>query len=175
MHLDDALFATHDAFMELDLESARLAREIEAQVKEAFARLPAAIRKSVLERVVVDVLAGLSAASAANGTPKARITVEALQKSIDNNDGNQTQWEKIVAYCQAQTNPNGKFRTADLTEALLPDKFKEDPAVALSTIYTAVKRRSLGVSRDPYFVWLKKGRFRLATTEERTKAHEGAK
>src|SRR5277367_5487880 len=105
MPLDDDMFATHAAFMELDLESARLAQEIEAQIKKALARLPVAIRKSVLERVVVDVLAVLGTASTngtastANGTTKTRITVEALQKSVDD-DGNQTHWEKIVAYCQ---------------------------------------------------------------------------
>jgi hypothetical protein len=165
MPLDDALFAMHPAFVELDLQSARLEREIEAKIKAELARLPFARRESVLARVVVD---------ASPDAPNGKIAPK-VNASSSSEESTQTQWEKIVAYCHGQANPNGKFRTADLTEALLSDKFKEDPGVALSTIYTAVKRRSVGVSKDPYFVWLKKGRFRLATPEERAKAHEGAK
>jgi hypothetical protein len=44
--------------------------------------------------------------------------------------------------------------------------------VALSTVYTAVKRRSLGESDDPYFVMLGRGKFRLATPEERANGKE---
>ncbi|MGE0872359.1 MAG: hypothetical protein AB7P03_27635 [Kofleriaceae bacterium] len=153
--------------MELNLESARLAREVEQQIKAALSRLQPADRKSVLERVVVDVLAGLTPTNGASTSPKVRSTDVALK---DSNDGTQTHWEKIVAYCQSLPNPAGKFRTSDVTEALLPEKLQENPAVAHSTVYTAIKRRSLGESKDPYFVWLKKGRFRLATAEERAKA-----
>jgi hypothetical protein len=157
--------------VELNLDSARAAREVELLIKQALARLPAAVQKDVIERVAVDVLAALSPSngkSHANGTAAAaaRPGVESKRPT----DGPQTHWERIAAYCQSHPTSNGKFRTADLTEALMPDKLKENRAVALSTIYTAIKRRSLGETTEPSFVWLGKGKFRLATPEERAKA-----
>jgi len=46
--------------MELDLDSARLQREVEGRIRDEFDRLTPVARKASLERVVVDVLASLS-------------------------------------------------------------------------------------------------------------------
>jgi hypothetical protein len=65
-----------------------------------------------------------------------------------------------------------KKGTEPVAEALLPEKVTKQRTVALSTIFTAVKRRSLGESDDPYFVVLGRGKFRLATTDEQVKSKE---
>ena len=154
--------------VELNLDSARAAREVELQIKQALARLPVAVQKDVIERVAVDVLAALSSSngkSHTNGAAVARV-VEAKPPT----DGPQTHWEKILAYCQSHPTPNGKFHTSDLTDALMPEA--QNRNAANSTIYTAIKRRSVGESKDPSFVWLGKGKFRLATPEDRAKAKQ---
>lgn len=148
--------------MELDLQSARIAREVEAQIKTALARLPSrAAQKDVLERVVLDVLA---AGDVANAKPA---SIVPRVKSAD--DGAELRlWERIVEYCIANPVPGNKFRTADIADAILPDKSNRNAAA--STIYTAVKRKCRDEVEDFAFVWLGNGRFRLATQEERDEA-----
>ena len=66
-------------------------------------------------------------------------------------------------------------KNIEVARALFPDKIKKSRNVAISTIYTATKRRNVGDSGDPYFLLLGKGKFRLATAEERAKAKEKSK
>jgi hypothetical protein len=157
----------------LNLDNARLSREIEDRIKAELRRLPATEQKFVLERVAVDVLAGLSGPNGSSAasrptTPQASsgTSADALATATTS-----THWEAIVAYCRAH-DPDGSFHNTDLAKALFPEKMKKNRNVAISTIYTATKRRSVDDSSDPYFVLLKKGRFRLATAEERAKAKE---
>lgn len=161
--------------MELNLEAARLSREIEERIKSDLLRLSPEARKSVLERVIVDVLPVLlGATEKSSGEPaphKATVstaTVPTAQESAD------TQWEKIEAYCRAHPSPDGTYHNAAVAEVLDPVRIKDNRNLAVSTIYTATKRRSLGVSTDPRFVLLGNAKFRLVTAEERSRASASA-
>lgn len=158
----------------LNLDNARLAREIEERVKTELRRLPVSEQKSVLERVAVDVLAGLNAPTSAPADPprarKSPATPPPAPPSASETEGKQ--WEKILAYCHAHPTADGTFHNAEVAKGLFPEKMKKARNVAISTIYTATKRRSLGEVEDPCFVLLGKGKFRLANPEDKAKARE---
>lgn len=162
--------------MDLNLDNARLSREIEDRIKTELRRLPASEQKFVLERVAVDMLAGLSSSAARSApvTPSRARTRSAPAAAPPAAEATGKQWEMILAYCRDNPSPDGSFHNADVARAIFPDKFraKKTRNIAISTIYTATKRRSVGDSSDAYFVMLGKGRFRLATAEERAKAKE---
>jgi rubredoxin len=139
-------------------------------------------QKSVLERVAVDVLTALAESDPANGADGARRGARlpvpprsaAPPLSAAAPDGERRHWQAIVAYCEAHGAAKA-HRCVDVAEALLPEKVKEGKKgrnVAVATIHTTAKRRSVGESDHPYFIMLGKGKFRLATAEERTKAKE---
>ena len=83
-------------------------------------------------------------------------------------DDDQRQWERIRAYCQAHPSTTGEYRTADVAEAVFPDKVAANRNAALSMVYTTIKRRTVAVGAvPPCFVLTGKGKFRLATAAER--------
>ncbi len=157
--------------MELDLQSARIAREVETQIKTALSRLSGTAQKEVLERVAVDVLAALDAN---NGRPAQAKTVKlaaVVVEAKNNDNGSEPRlWERILTYCVSHPTPNNKYRAADVADVLIPASENTNRNSASSTIYTAVKRKCKGETEDFYFVWIGNGKFRLATQEERAEA-----
>jgi hypothetical protein len=161
--------------MELNLESARVAREVEVRIKAELDRLPVRDQKSVLERVALDVMMTLEASGRSapvrsgaihSATPRAsKVEEKAAANGSDKSLG-----DRILAYCQAH--PATKYGTIQLAEAVMPGKLAQNRNVARSMVFTAMKRRSVDDSDDPYFVFLGSGNFRLASEEERAKAKE---
>ena len=89
-----------------------------------------------------------------------------------NTDGEEERhWERILAWCRAQPSP--EYRNVEVAKAVYPDRFRPGGKarnVIVATVYSATLRRSVGHCRTPDFVLLGRGRFRLATDEERAKA-----
>jgi hypothetical protein len=156
-------------------------------VKKALSRVPPAGRKDVLERVAVDVLAEIDAATTTATTSETASMKPAMSSDVPASNGGGTLVltpppavptqggsiaEKIVSYCVRHPSPSGVYRIVDVTEALFPDK---DRTVAQSTISTVITRRMVGESKNPYFVRTKPGHFRIATPDERGQAQEAKK
>lgn len=189
------------AAVQLDLEAARLRREVEDHIKAELKRLPTAERRSVLEYVFVDILADLKpngasrhgraghgaasapqqkkngassqpAASAAKAPPAPTLVPSPVPPQ-DGLDGERHQWQRILEHCRVTPMPEGGFHAVAVAKTLLQERFAESRNVAISIVTTAVKRKSVGQARDPYFMLLGRGRWRLATSEERAKALEG--
>lgn len=167
--------------MELDLQAARAEREVEDLVKVAMSRLPIAGQKNVLQRVAVDVLATYDAerlkghrdlsVPTTKGTASAKPAL-ALVPPVE--DDGRSQWEKIVAYCEAHPTPNGEHRVVDVGRAVFADKLHAGKTGAMAAIYTAISRRTAkGGAANPTFVLTGRGTFRLATPAER--ANEGTR
>ena len=154
--------------MELNLESARIAREVEARIKAELGRLPATEQKSVLERVAVDVLSALSSSNGSASVGR----VERVPPPSPGGAGGDKAWQLIETYCKAHPTTDGTFHNVAVAEALFPDKVKAKRNAAISMVFTSTKRRSLGESKDPHFVLLGDARFRLITPEDLTKAKE---
>lgn len=169
--------------MQIDLQVARAAREVEDLVKTALSRLPPLAQKDVLQRVALDVVTAIEADQAkARGqtvapapTPVAPAARRAKPAApalalvpAPPPDDDRRQWERVLAYCQANPSPTGEYRTADVAEAVFPDKARENRNATMSMIYTTIKRRAVAAGPvPPYFVLIGQGKFRLATAEER--------
>lgn len=149
--------------MDLDLEAARADHESERRILAEFDRVRIESRKAMLERVAVAVLASLAQAS------NTQAQLAPPKSASPSGPPDQKHWQEILNYCRAHPTSDGTFRFVDLARALDPERFATSRSVAFSSIYTAVKRRSVGQSDDPYFVLLSDGRFRPATEAERVK------
>ena len=165
--------------MELDLQAARAEREVEDLVKVALSRLPALGQKNVLQRVAVDVVTACDAerlkgrgdvsVPSARGAAGVKPTL-ALVPPVE--DDGRSQWEKIVAYCEAHPTTSGEHRLVDVGEAVFPDKLQANRSGAMAAIHTAINRRTAkGGAAHPTFEITGRGTFRLATSAER--ANEG--
>lgn len=155
--------------MQLNLESARISREVEERIKAELRRLPATEQKFVLERVAVDVLTALSK-SKTNEASTAPRKSSSSDTASDDGEKSDRAWQVIATYCRTHPTANGEFHNVAVAEALFPEKMKTKLRnSAISAVFTATKRRSVGASKDPYFVLLGDAKFRLATVEERSK------
>lgn len=160
--------------LDLDLKAARAAREIEERIKAELLRLPLDLRKATLERVAVDVLIdGVGTPQrpvpAPPASPVARPS--APKPPTDAEPEDEKHWERILAWCREH--PAAEHRNVVVAEALYPERFNAGGNarnVIVSTVYSSTLRRSVGRCATPDFVILGRGRFRLATDEEREKA-----
>ena len=76
-----------------------------------------------------------------------------------------------LAWCRAH--PAVDYRNVEVAEALYPERFRgagNARNVIVATVYSSTLRRSVGNCDKPDFVILGRGRFRLATDEERARA-----
>src|SRR4051812_2319649 len=106
------------ATMELNLETARTAREVETRIKAELGRLPLAEQKSVLERVAVDVLTALSA-KPSNGVPT-RPAARLVEPPPEDAGSDVRLWERIYVWCRA--NPRDTYRVVEAIDAVMADK-----------------------------------------------------
>ena len=157
----------------LDLRAARAAREIEEKIKAELLRLPIDMRRATLERVAVDVLVeGV-------GTPQGPVrtlppphtpapSATPPTTADDAEDGHH--WERILAWCRAHPSADGSFRNVDVAAAVYPERFgagEKSRNVIVATVYSSTLRRSVGRWANPDFALLGRGRFRLATDDDR--------
>jgi hypothetical protein len=163
---------------------------IRAQLQSELACLPASARKDVLLRVLVGAIAEVDAAATREATAatNAAVATAAGAEAAVNGKVKATErapvngsaipgkgtsiWEKVLAYLQAHP---GRHHYVAVAEAVFPEKMTpENRDVFLSTLSTVLRRRCVNKldSKDPYFRWLKDGKFRLATDEERAKSLE---
>lgn len=157
--------------IDLDLKGARNQREIEERIKAELLRLPLDLRKTTLERVAVDVLVD------SVGTPQRPVrattspTPPAPAPAGDAAE-DQPHWMRIRDWCQAHPSPDGTYRNVDIARAVYPDRYRAGGNarnVIVATVYSSTLRRSPRHSERPDFVLLGRGRFRLATEQDRTR------
>ena len=158
--------------LDLDLKAARTARGVEERIKAELLRLPLGLRKATLERVAVDVL--VDGVDTPQRPVRTALSAVSPATAVDPEDGHH--WERILVWCRSHPSADGTYRNVEIAEAVYPERFRAgDKArnVIVATVYSTTLRRSLGRCPKPDFVILGRGRFRLATDEERTHTPKG--